>query len=162
MIEIEHKDAIINTFILFIQTAQAVLKSADAYLYRKANLSVIKLIALQALDKNNGVMTPSELAEWTQTERHNITALVQRMKRDDLVKSERSSKDKRIVHISLTDKGREVLERSMPAAREIKDLIMSSITEDEAALIASKLRVLRKNAFDTLGQMSFHIKKWPE
>lgn len=162
MIEIKHEDAIVNTFILFVQTAQAVLKSADAFLYRKANLSVIKLIVLQALEINKGVMTPSEIAEWTQTERHNITALVQRMKRDGLVTSERNSKDKRIVHIILTDRGREVLEQTMPAAREIKDLIMSSITEEEAELMANKLRVLRQNAFNALGQMSFHIKKWPE
>lgn len=161
MIEIEHEDAIISAFILFIQTAQAVLKSADAYLYRKAKLSVIKLIVLQSLEKNNGVMTPSDIAEWTQTERHNITALVQRMKRDGLVTSERSSKDKRIVHVILTDKGREVLEQTMPAAREMKDLIMSSITKDEATQMADKLRILRQNAFNALGQMSFHIKKWP-
>ena len=161
MIEIEHEDAIISAFILFIQTAQAVLKSADAYLYRKAKLSVIKLIVLQSLEKNNGVMTPSDIAEWTQTERHNITALVQRMKRDGLVTSERSSKDKRIVHVILTDRGREVLEQTMPAAREMKDLIMSSITEDEATQMADKLRILRQNAFNALGQMSFHIKKWP-
>ena len=161
MIEIEHEDAYINTFILFVQTAQAVLKSADAFLYRKANLSVIKLIVLQVLEKHNGVMTPSEIAEWTQTERHNITALVQRMKRDGLITAERSTKDKRTVNIYLTDKGRDVLKQTQPVAREVKDLIMATISEDDAVKMAEKLKVLRKNAFDVLGGLTYTVRKWP-
>ena len=61
MIDVEHEDAILRTFILFVQSAQAVLKYADANLYRKARLSVIKLIVLRVLASNNGVMAPSEL-----------------------------------------------------------------------------------------------------
>lgn len=162
MIEIEHEDTFVNTFILFVQTAQAVLKSADAFLYRKANLSVIKLIVLQVLERHNGVMTPSEIAEWTQTERHNITALVQRMKRDGLITAERSNIDKRTVNIYLTDKGRQVLEQTIPVAREIKDLMMSSTTEEEAIQMAERLKVLRKNAFDILGGLTYTVRKWPE
>ena len=162
MIEIEHEDTIINTFILFVQTAQAVLKSADAYLYRKANLSVIKLIVLQILDRHNGVMTPSEIAEWTQTERHNITALVQRMKRDGMITTERSSKDKRTVHIILTDKGRQILEHVVPVARELIDLMMTSITEDDAVQMTGKLKTLRQNSFDILGGLTYTVRKWPE
>ncbi len=79
-IDVDHGDAVLRTFILFVQTARAVLKYTDADLYRKARLSIIKLIALRALASNNGVMIPSEIAEWTQTERHNITALIGRMR----------------------------------------------------------------------------------
>jgi len=91
-------------------------------------------------------MTPSELAEWTQTERHNITALVDRMKRDGLVTTERHSSDKRLVNIILTDKGREVLNQAMPVARKIVNHVMSSLTEADAALLEKELRVLRQNA----------------
>ena len=135
MIDVDLEDPIWRTSILFLQTAQAVLKAADAYLYRKARLSIIKLVTLQVLVSNNGVMTPSALAEWTQTERHNITALVNRMKRDGLLTSERSTKDKRVVNVIITDKGREVLKQTMPVAREFVDEIMSSITEINATLI---------------------------
>ena len=113
MIDVDHEDSILRAFILFVQTAREVLKYADTHLYRKARLSTIKLIALRALASNNGVMTPSEMAEWTQTEPHNITTLVDRMRRDGLVTAERSSSDKRFVNITLTDKGREVLSRAI-------------------------------------------------
>ena len=136
----------LSTFILFVQTAQAVLKYANAYLYRKTRLSVSKLIMLKALASNSGGMMPSEIAEWTSTERHNITALVNRMKQDGLVTAERNSSNKRLVNIKLTDKGREVLSQAMPVAREVVNQVMLSITEGDAALLKEKLRTLRQNA----------------
>jgi len=150
LIDIEHEDAIIGSFILFVQTARAVLKYADAHLYRKARLSTIKLIVLQALASNNGVMTPSEIAEWTQTERHNITALVERMRRDGLLTAERNRSDKRLMNITLMDKGREVFSRAMPVAKEVVDQVMLSIAEGEAALLEKPLRALRQNAHQGL------------
>ena len=156
MIDVDHEDTVLRTFILFVQTAQAVLKYADAHLYRKAGLSIVKLIVLRALASNNRVMTPSEIAEWTQTERHNITALVGRMSRDGLVTAERNSSDKRLVNITLTDEGREALNRAMPVAREIVDQVMLSIDEGNAALLEKYLRTLRQNAYDGLGNVAKH------
>ena len=147
LIEIDHEDAMLSTFILFVQTAQAVLKYADAYLYRKTRLSVSKLIVLQALASNSEGLMPSKLAEWTSTERHNITALVNRMKRDGLVTTERNSNNKRLVNIKLTDEGWEVLSQAIPVAQKIVNQVMLSITEGDAALLKEKLTILRQNAY---------------
>jgi DNA-binding MarR family transcriptional regulator len=158
-IDVDHEDAVLRTFILFVQTARAVLKYTDADLYRKARLSIIKLIVLRALASNSRVMTPSEIAEWTQTERHNITALIGRMRRDGLVAAERNSSDKRFVNITLTDKGREALNRATPVAKEIVDQVMSSIDEGDAALLDKYLRTLRENAYDGLGNVAKHSQR---
>jgi DNA-binding MarR family transcriptional regulator len=146
MKDVNHEDIILRTFLVFMQTARSVLKYADAHLYRESRLSVVKLIVLQTLAANNGVMTPSEIAEWTQTERHNVTALVERMKQDGLVTAERNNSDKRFLNISLTDRGREVLNQSGPVAKEVVNQIMLSIVEGDAALLEKALRVLRQNA----------------
>ncbi len=160
-IDVDHEDTVLRAFILFVQTARAVLKYTDADLYRKARLSTIKLIALRALASNNEVMTPSELAEWTQTERHNITALIGRMRRDGLVAAERNSSDKRFVNITLTDKGREALNRAMPVAKEIVNQVMLSIDEGDTALLDKYLRTLKKNAYDGLGNVAKYSQPRP-
>jgi len=147
LIEIDHEDTVLSTFMLFVQTAQAVLKYADAYLYRKAGLSVSKLIILKALDSSARAMRPSELANWTNTERHNITTLIRRMKKEGLITAERNSNgSKRFVNINLTDKGREVLGHAMPVAKEIVDQVMLSISDGDAVPLKEKLRTLRQNA----------------
>jgi DNA-binding MarR family transcriptional regulator len=119
-------------------------------LYRKARLSISKLVVMRALASNKEVMTPSEIAQWTQTERHNITTLIERMKRDGLIRTQRNPGDRRFVNVSLTDKGREVLMQAMPVAREIVDQVMSSISEDDALLLEKSLRALRQNAHQSL------------
>ena len=154
MINVDHEDVILRTFILFFQTAREVLKYADTHLYSKARLSTIQLIVLRALASNGGVMMPSEIAEWTNTERHNITTLVDRMKRDGLVSTERNNRDKRFVNITLTAKGRKVLSQAMPVAREIVNKVMLSIGEGDAVPLENSLRVLRQNAHDGLEHLA--------
>ena len=150
LINVDHEDAVLRTFILFVQTAQAVLKYTDAHLYRAVRLSIVKLGVLRALASHNGVMIPSEIAKWTQTKRHNITTLIDRMKKEGLVTSEQNNKDKRSVNITLTENGREVLMQAMPVAREIVNQVMSSITDRDTLLLEKLLRGLRQNTYNSL------------
>ena len=150
MTNVDHEDAILRTFILFIQTAREVLKYTDAHLYKKMHLSTIKLIVLRVLASNGGSMRPSELAEWTQTERHNITTLINRMRRDGLVTTARNSSNKRLVNVILTDKGRGVLSQAMPVAKNVVDQVMLLIDKVDAALLEKLLKVVTQNAYQGL------------
>jgi DNA-binding MarR family transcriptional regulator len=162
LIDIDHEDNILSTFILFVQTAQVMLKYIDTALYRETRLSISQLIILKALAINSAGMMPSEIARWTSTERHNITALVSRMKRNGLVTTERNSNDKRLVNIKLTNKGREAGNQAMLVAQEIVDQVMLSITEGEAALLKEKLIMLRQNSSNGLEHITKHSQLQPE
>jgi len=148
--EIPHGDTIGKTLMLLTQTARLISKYIDAYFYKKARFSFTKFMALKILESRNGVMTPTQIAEWTQTELHNITTLVARLKKEDLVFTQRSDIDKRNVNVFLTDKGRMVLNQVTPVARELIDQIMSSITETDALKLTQTLEVLRDNAYGGL------------
>ncbi len=99
-------------------------------------------------------MTPSEIAEWTFKERHNITTLVKRLKQDGLVITERQNKDKRFVNVTLTAKGRRVLKQATPVATKIINKVMLSISEGDAIPLEKSLRVLRQNAHDGLEHLA--------
>ena len=148
--EIPHSEIVGRTLMLLTQTARLINKYMDAYFYRKAPVSRTKFLVLKTLSSQKGVMTPTQIAEWTQTELHNITTLVARLKRDGLVYTERSDIDKRSVNVFLTDKGRMVLNQAMPVARELIDQVMSSITEADALNLSQTLEVLRDNTYDGL------------
>jgi DNA-binding MarR family transcriptional regulator len=151
---IYHNDVIERTLMLMTQTFRLVNKYIDAYFYKKAHLSLIKFLVFKILASEKEGMTPSQLAEWTQTELHNITTLVARLKRDGFVSTERNNVDKRSVNVILTDKGRKTLEDSIPVAREIIRHIMSSITEPEAIKCSQILEVLKDNAYKGLRNIS--------
>ena len=152
MVDVDHEDSILRTFILFTQASDAVMKYANAHFYRKNSLSTIKFMVLQILSANGGTMAPSEIAEWTSRERHNITTLIDRLERDGLVRTERSDKDRRFKNVMLTDKGRSVLTETVLTAREIVNQTMFSMSENDVALLERLLRILRKNAHDGLGR----------
>ncbi len=159
MIDVDHEDSILRTFILFTQASDAVVKYANAHFYRKNSLSTIKFMVLQILSVNGGTMRPSEIAEWTSRERHNITTLVDRLERDELVRTERSDKDRRFINVVLTDKGRSVLTETVPTAREVVNQTMFSISESDVALLERLLKVLRQNAHDGLERALKHIEQ---
>ena len=161
MYEVKHEDPILRAFIIFTQTADAVLKYGDAHLFRKADFSVIKLMILQLLVAKGGTAEPSQLAAWALRERHDITTLVRRMQRDGLVKTERSEKDRRFINITITDKGKRQLERAMPVAKEIVDQIMSSMSKQDALLLEKLLLILRQNALTELEKLTKRSKRQP-
>lgn len=150
IIDVDLDDDILRTFILFVQTSDMVAKYANAHFYGKSSLSRSKFMVLQILFVNGGTMRPSEIAEWTSRERHNITTLVDRLERDELVRTERNNKDRRTKNVTLTDKGRLVLTETMPTATDIVNQVMLSISPSDAALLERLLKTLRQNAHDGL------------
>ena len=162
MINVEHDDPIMRTYILFEQTSHAVSKYANAYFHREACLSAIKFTVLRILAINGGTMRPSEIAEQTHRERHDITTLVDRMTKEGLVRAKRSNRDKRSVNITLTDEGLKVLIQAEPVARDIVNQVMSSISEGDAALLEKQLSVLRENVYHGLGHVAERSQPRPE
>jgi len=162
LIDVDHEDRILKTFILFVQTADVTIKYANAHFYRKEGLSVTKYMVLQILAFNGGTMKPSEIADWTSKERHNVTTLTRRLERDGLVRAERNNRDKRFVSVSLTTKGRKVLKQAIPMAREIVNQVMSSISEGDAVPLEKSLRVLRQNAHDGLEHLAKSARPQPD
>ena len=150
MKRIHHDDDIVRTFIFFVETAQATLKYASVHFFRKTGLTATKYIALQILAFNGGTMIPSEIADWTFRERHNVTTLTRRLERDGLVSAKRDERDRRFVKISLTDKGRQVLEQTTPVAKEIINQVMLSISERDAVRLEKLLETMRRNVHDGL------------
>lgn len=154
LIDLNIQNPIWSTFVLFMQTAETVLKYADAQLYEKEKMSAVKLAALQILNMHNGTMIHSELAAWMFKEPHSITKLIERLKRDKLVITKRDTDDKRVINIVMTDKGQKLLNETLPLARDVADRVMSSINEDNAIELGKLISVLRQNARNNLAQLS--------
>jgi DNA-binding MarR family transcriptional regulator len=67
------------------------------------------------------------------------------LSRDGLVKTKRDSKDRRSIKITITNKGRKVLDEAKPVAKEIVNQVMSSISEEDATKLEKLAGVLEQN-----------------
>jgi DNA-binding MarR family transcriptional regulator len=103
---------------------------------------------------NNGTMFQYEIAKGTQTELHNITTLIDRLKKGKLVTTQRDKEDKRKINVTMTDEGHKIFEQVMPVAQEIINNMMASIKVKDANKCNKMLEALRANARDGLDEIT--------
>lgn len=75
---------------------------------RSVGITAPQLMVLRAVNANDG-LTATEVANAVSLSQATITTIVSKLEERELVQRERSNVDKRRVHVSLTDAGREVL-----------------------------------------------------
>jgi hypothetical protein len=108
---------------------------------RRANLTGPQLTVIKMLEQI-GDLSLSELSDRIRAQNSTVTGIIDRMEREGLVLRERSTEDRRVVHIRLTPKGAE-LARDIPVEpMEILRRALSSLSASEARdllKIATKL-----------------------
>jgi DNA-binding MarR family transcriptional regulator len=152
LFEVNLKENDARVFILFIQAAELVLKCSEA-VFNRAGLSLVKLTVLQLLQVHDGTLTPTEIAKLIHREKHDITTLVRRMERAQLITTKRSEIDTRSINVTITDKGKKAIIDTLPAARSIYKNLMSSIPDSSYDVLERSLKILRLNACDRLKSM---------
>ena len=143
--EVGHEDPVAKTYTLFMHIAQAANKYSDSRLQRSNHLKTPTYLALKGLINSGGVMSHTKLAEWTNTRKHNITGMVERMKKEGLVTTEYNTEDRRLVPIRITDKGRKLFDKATPTYQDIMQKTMNGITGSKALELEKLLKVMKSN-----------------
>ena len=150
----------LSHLIFFIQAASLTQKYADSAFYKKAGISTPKYAAMQILANADNPVTPSEIARKIIKERHDITTLIRRMKRDGLIDITPNALDRRSVIITLIEKGREKLVQAEPVAEEIANQVMLKIGKTNMASMSKSLDTLKQNALNGIDKFSKTPRKW--
>ena len=85
-----------------------IMRAADIHsqkLVRESGLTTPQLLVMQAIDKEGSPST-SAVARHIAVSQATVTRIIDRLERARLVSREKSSLDKRVVNVSLTDAGR--------------------------------------------------------
>jgi DNA-binding MarR family transcriptional regulator len=97
-----------------------------------------------------GTCTSSELAEVFDVQKSAITAIIQRLWEKGLIERTRDEKDRRVVYLTLTEKGQDLYEK---CEQRIHDIVESLITQFEEAEIKQFL-----DTFEKLNQILINYK----
>lgn len=92
-----------------------------------------------------GSCSQNQLGRSVALDSASIVGVVNRLKQNGLVSSVRDEVDRRRVTISLTDKGRDLVERAIPLARDANETTLSMLDEAERVML---IHLLRKVACD--------------
>jgi DNA-binding MarR family transcriptional regulator len=139
--EIKHDVDSIAEAIIYLYTESRRLTKGFAAQF---GLTGPQLTVVKLLD-GLGDVSLSELSEKIGAQNSTVTGIIDRMEREALVTRARSKEDRRVVHIRLTPKGRDLAESIPVEPMEIfRDALESLSPADSRELLRILTRVARK------------------
>jgi len=103
-------------------------------LARDFDLTVPQLVCLREIAVQ-GIATPSALAREVSLSQGTVTGILDRLGKAGLITRERSQTDRRRIHVTLTPRGREVLETAPSSLAEQFSAQLGAISEGEQGMI---------------------------
>lgn len=119
----------LKTFIQFIWASEMVRSRVYSQL-SKYGLTGSQFGVLDALF-HMGHLPQSDLGKNIFKSGGNITMVVDNLEKNELVRRERSEKDRRVINVHLTDKGRKLFTEVLPVYISIVEEEMNALTKSE-------------------------------
>ena len=116
--------------------------------------SLIRFHIMSTLFKNGGVMTPSEIAESVFREKNSITAVINTLERQGVVRREPSTDDRRSVKVVITDKGWKSANRLSPIAQELSREALSCLDKERIEELVNTMRTIRESLLPKIAKTS--------
>ena len=107
-VKFEAENLILATW-LMIHRADALLKISEDKLFSEYKLNSERYAVLVTIQYLGGSAKPSEVARWLQRSPNSISMLADRMVRAGLIKRTRDRIDRRVVRLTITDRGKDAL-----------------------------------------------------
>lgn len=155
MISFQIADPVIDVYVLFLQTVDAVSRYAETQLL-KAGITPTQYTVLVLLDNAQAPPTLTELSMWMFRSKNSMTTVIDHMERDGLVQRVRDTRDRRSIRVVATEAGRELFDRVRQPSRELVYTIMSCYEENKLDHFAELLRTLRGHVLQELAGDNGH------
>jgi DNA-binding MarR family transcriptional regulator len=111
---------------------------------RHSDVSLIRFNIMSTLYKNGGEMTPSEISESVFREKNSITAVLNTLEREGVVRREPSASDRRSVKVVITDKGWQEANRLSPIAQALSREALGCVDKDKVEDLVEIMRSMRE------------------
>ncbi len=129
-------DSIVETIIYLYTESRRLTKGlASQFGLTGPQLTVIKL--LETFEN----LSLSSLSERIRAQNSTVTGIIDRMEREELVRRERSTSDRRVVHIRLSDKGQKLARQIQVEPMEIFRGALLSLSQAD---LRDLLRIMNK------------------
>jgi DNA-binding MarR family transcriptional regulator len=112
---------------------------------KRHEATLIRFNVMSALFVNGGEMTPSEIAGLVFREKNSITAVINTLEKEGVVRREPSPDDGRSVKVVITDKGWKEANRLSPIAQELSREALSCMDRRQADDLVDTMRTLRES-----------------
>ena len=158
MYTISSDDKLFNAFLLLLKTRRALFRTREMELY-PLGITPEQCEILYILKIKKEGISQKEIARLVLKEPHSVSSIIDRMMAKGLVKKTKDSKQKNLVRIFLTTKGKDMHECS--SRRESVHNVMSVLSEEELSRLYEYLEKLLNKGIEELDRyyLSPHSKR---
>jgi DNA-binding MarR family transcriptional regulator len=130
-----------NPLIAFVNTFDISLKKYQAESGASAGISKLTISQFQYIDAIHTLGSPTitEIADKLRITKASVTAGINKLCNLGYVLKTRSSEDKRVFHVSLTEPAGELVKAKYQAIKEYAEFINTALTREEARQFESSL-----------------------
>ena len=121
---------------------------------RRYDATLIRFHIMSTLFKNGGEMTPSGIAESVFREKNSITAVINTLERQGVVRRVPSTDDRRSVKVVITDKGWKEANQLNPVAQELSREALSCIDKEQIEALLDIMRTVRESLLPKIAKTS--------
>jgi len=107
-------------------------------------------------------MTPSEISESVFREKNSITAVINTLEKEGVVRREPSTSDRRSVKVVITDKGWKEANRLSPIAQELSREALACIDKGKIEELVEIMRDLREKLLPKIVKTPANGKRQPQ
>ncbi|MET9685951.1 MarR family winged helix-turn-helix transcriptional regulator [Streptomyces coeruleorubidus] len=136
-----------------INRCAALLQQAEDAPLRRAGLSRPEFDLLGALRRTGHELTPGELARETFSSGAAVTKRLKQLTERGLVERRGDTRDRRVVHLRLTEAGRELVDGILPAQLAYETAVLSGLDGPEQGELAALLGELLTQLEGRLGAL---------
>jgi len=137
-VDIEQENIVLRLWLLLRRVCDTLMLCQDS-LFSKYGLTTEQWGVLTAI-KARGPLRPSDLAGLLERSPNTISMLVDRMVKAGLVRRTRDRKDRRVVTVSFTEKGKTAVEPAILVGWEFIHEVLSTLSDDEQRDLANMLQ----------------------
>ncbi|MFJ5997772.1 MarR family winged helix-turn-helix transcriptional regulator [Streptomyces sp. NPDC092370] len=134
-----------------INRCAALLQQAEDAPLRRAGLSRPEFDLLGALRRTGHELTPGELARETFSSGAAVTKRLKQLTERGLVERRGDARDRRVVHLRLTDAGRDLVDGILPVQLAYETAVLSGLDGPEQSELAALLAELLSRLEGRLG-----------
>ncbi|MBM4361328.1 MAG: MarR family transcriptional regulator, partial [Deltaproteobacteria bacterium] len=137
---------------LYAESRRVTRAVAEQYGLTGSQLVVLRLLG------PGGRLSVGEISERIRAQNSTVTGIIDRMERDGLVARRRSENDRRVVHIELTRRGKELAREAADAPQHLFRQLLESLATSDAAELERIMTLLagrvRESLETQLGEVS--------
>jgi len=131
------ENIVLRLWLLLRRVGDTLVRCQDL-VFSKYGLTAEQFAVLASIE-SRGPLSPSDLASLLERAPNSMSMLVDRMVKAGLVRRARDRKDRRVVTVSLTEKGKTAVEPAIPAGWEFIHEVLSTLFDDEQRDLADML-----------------------